>query len=83
MVGSQLLGLCSELLVNYLFSLLKEIEVFDFQELLSIIALWRVSEVFDRRTWSLVGKSTFSIKSLTTHLSPSSPLNKELYKALW
>ena len=35
------------------------------------------------RAWSLVSWGNFSVKSLLTHLSPSSPMDKAIYKALW
>ena len=53
--------------------LLKEDEFLDFQELLDKISGGRVIDVFDTRTWSLVGNGTFSVKPPKAHLSPSFP----------
>ena len=39
--------------------------------------------ILKKRVWSLEPSGKFSVKSLTTHLSPSSPLNGRLYKVLW
>ena len=42
-----------------------------------------VADNLDRRLWSLEAFGNFSVKSLTRHLSISSPLYRDLYQALW
>lgn len=54
-----------------------------FPSLFEKFSIWRVLENFDKRIWSLQSTGKFLVKRLTAHLSPSSPLNKSLYKALW
>lgn len=47
------------------------------------LATKRVSDNLDRRIWSLENHGKFIAKSLTRHLSAFSPLDKDLYIALW
>lgn len=42
-----------------------------------------MEECHDKRIWSLEASGAFSVKSLVTHLSLASPLDKHLEKALW
>lgn len=63
--------------------LLKDDETIEFQNLLSQISSRRVIEPFDRRWWSLEASESFLVKSLSIQLSPSLPLDKLLFKALW
>lgn len=63
--------------------LLKDDEIADFPLLLSQIPEKRVTENFDIRVWSLDTSGVFSVKSLLKHSVPSSPLDNQLYKALW
>lgn len=63
--------------------LLKEEEILDFQALLGKIADRSILKDQDRRLCSLGGSGKFRVKSLTIHLSPSSPMDKMINKALW
>lgn len=63
--------------------LLKEEEILHFQTLISLISAQRVKECQDKRVWSLEPNGAFSVKSLVTHLSLASPLDKHLLKASW
>lgn len=63
--------------------LLKEEEIIAFLNLLSLISERRVTNCLDKRIWSLQANGAFSVKSLVTHLSLASPLDKQLEKALW
>ena len=62
--------------------LLKNEEIQEFQ-FLFLLSSKRVAELEDRRVWYSNSLGHFSVKSLSTHLSPSSPLEKACYKALW
>ncbi|TYK22579.1 hypothetical protein E5676_scaffold584G00340 [Cucumis melo var. makuwa] len=62
--------------------LLKDEEIQDFQSLL-LLSSRRMAELEDGRIWSLDALGHYSVKSLSTHLSPSCPLEKACYKALW
>ncbi|KAA0056337.1 retrotransposon protein, putative, unclassified [Cucumis melo var. makuwa] len=55
--------------------LLKEEEIAELN-LIGKSSARRISEDFDKRVWFLGTSGRFSVKSFTTHLSPSSPLNK-------
>ena len=55
----------------------------DFQRLLTLLSLKGLTDLDDRRVWSLDSSSHFSVKSLSSHFSPSSPLEKDCFKALW
>uniref|UniRef100_A0A9I9E4H4 Reverse transcriptase zinc-binding domain-containing protein n=1 Tax=Cucumis melo TaxID=3656 RepID=A0A9I9E4H4_CUCME len=57
-------------------------EIAEFQKIGKISAR-RISEAPDKRIWSLESNGRFLVKSLTTHLSPSSPLDNVLHMALW
>ena len=63
--------------------LLKDEEIQDFQCLLTLISHKGLTDLDDRRVWSLESSGHFSVKSLSKHLSPSSPLEKVYFKALW
>ena len=63
--------------------LLKEEEIIDFQNLMSIIANKKNLNKPDRRIWSLEGSGVFSVKSLVKHLSMASPIEYCLEKGLW
>lgn len=63
--------------------LLKEEEIVDFQSLLQLISSKRVNENMDRCVWTLKASGSFSVKSLSRHLSVASPLEKQVRKALW
>ena len=63
--------------------LLKDEEIQDFQSLLLFLSSRRLTELEDGRIWSLDASGHFFVKSLFTHLSPSSPMEKACYKALW
>ena len=62
--------------------LLKD-EIQDFQCLLTLISHKGLTDLDDRRVWSLESSDHFSVKSLSKHLSPSSLLEKVYFKALW
>lgn len=51
--------------------------------MIGLISARRVFEIFDKRIWSLERNGLFLVKSVTTHISPSSPLDNVLYTALW
>ena len=63
--------------------LLKDEEIQDFQYLLTLISHKDLTDLDDRRVWSLESSGHFSVKSLSKHLSPSSPLEKDYFKTLW
>ena len=63
--------------------LLKENEVEEFQNLMGIIHKQRISSSQDRRVWPLEPNGLYTMKSLTKHLSSSTPIDKNLKKALW
>lgn len=62
--------------------LLKGEEIQEFQSLL-LLSSRRMTELNDRWFWSLDASGHFSVNSLSAHLSPSSPMEKACYKALW
>ena len=74
--------------------LLKD-EIQDFQCLLTLISHKGLTDLDDRRVWSLESSGHFSVKSLSKYLSlskhlslskrlsPSSPVEKDYFKALW
>lgn len=63
--------------------LLKDNKAEDFQDLMGILHEKRTSSSQDRRFWSLEPNGIYSVKSLVKHLSPASPIDKQLEKALW
>ena len=60
--------------------LLKDEEIQDFQRLLTLISHKDLTDLDDRRVWSLESLGHFSVKSLSKHLSPSSSLEKVYFK---
>ena len=46
-------------------------EIAEFQEMIGVISVRRVSETLDKKMWSLESNEMFSIEYLTIHLSPS------------
>lgn len=71
------------IMVNYFRCLLEDEEIIGFQPLLGKIVDKIPYQNQDSRVWSLNGSWKFTVKSLTHHLSPSSPLYRSLYKAIW
>lgn len=63
--------------------LLKDDGITDFQSLIYQISNKKVAASEDRRVWSLEALGKFSVKSLANHLSPSSTIDKRLFKARW
>lgn len=55
----------------------------DFQSLLLIISAVNIGTYDDYRWWSIDPSGIFSVKSLTQNLASSSPLEKELFSAIW
>ena len=75
-------------MVNYFLPFARDEEILESQSFLGKIADKSLSEDHGRLIaaswdWSLNSSGKFTIKSLTHHLSPPSPLDKSLYKAIW
>ena len=60
----------------------QELEISNFQLLLGSLERTRLSNIENKRIWLMETNGVFSVKSLSKHLSPATPMDLQLEKSL-
>ena len=62
---------------------LKDVEIVEFESLLSLLSEEQVLDLEDHKVWSIDPHGCFTVKSLSSHLHSVCPIGNCLFKALW